>query len=244
MEAYVIPRLSPLLGGNRTITDEIVMIEKQSSLPSLTEPQLTKLKQLSLITIASQQPEKLTYASLQRLLDIPTIRALEDLVISAIYASLLSGKLDTASSRVEVSSTAGRDLAPNDVENMITLLTAWTGQCESVLREINEQVDIITKDGIMQRKVWARYEQEVRQRRESKEVKAMASGGGGGGRGKRLIEGEEQMWGGGGDDELDLDDGPFGDDGPGGGGKKKKMGASLASIGVANFALGRRKRRD
>ncbi|KAH8150795.1 uncharacterized protein LAJ45_04976 [Morchella importuna] len=98
--------------------------------PPLSPAQLHKLRQLTLITLASQGPSHLTYASLLHTLDLPSTRSLEDLVISSIYASLLSAKLDTKSALVEVSSTAGRDVAPDEVPAMMRTLHSWGGVCE------------------------------------------------------------------------------------------------------------------
>ncbi|KAK4690583.1 COP9 signalosome complex subunit 7, partial [Lecanoromycetidae sp. Uapishka_2] len=88
------------------------------NLPKFSEPQQLKLRQLSLLTLATT-PSNLTYVHLQDALDLPTTRALEDLVISTIYAGLLNAKLDTLSQRVDVSSVAPlRDLKPGSIPQM------------------------------------------------------------------------------------------------------------------------------
>jgi len=205
-----------------------------TSLPDLTPPQLTKLKQLSLVTIASTEPSSLTYTTLQSLLDIPNTRLLEDLIISAIYASLLDAKLDTAAQRVEVSSTAGRDVAPGDITQMITALTAWSSQCDGVLAEIESQIRDIQNNALKSKKEALEYDRIVEDRKkhaltnpDNKEPKdglgglaaaaanvAGMGGGGGLGKGKRSVERDGFTgYGAGGDDEMDLDDGPFDDHG-------------------------------
>lgn len=59
---------------------------KQSYL-DLTDAQLTKLRQLSLISLAARE-KVISYAALQKELDIAStnLRTLEDLVIDTIYA--------------------------------------------------------------------------------------------------------------------------------------------------------------
>ncbi|KAF3932734.1 hypothetical protein ABW19_dt0204954 [Dactylella cylindrospora] len=175
------------------------------SLPDLSPPQLTKLKQLSLITIASTEPHNLTYKSLQSLLDIPSVRSLEDLIISAIYASLLDAKLDTAAQRVEVSSTAGRDVAPGDITQMIAALEAWSSSCSSVLTEIEAQISAIQASAVQQRKDQLAYEKAVDEKRKAAEKD--------GSKGKRVMDHADIGSFGAGDDEMDLDDGPFDDQG-------------------------------
>ncbi|KAF3913855.1 hypothetical protein ABW21_db0202969 [Orbilia brochopaga] len=189
--------------------------EAPNSLPDLTEPQLTKLKQLSLITIASTEPTMLTYPALQSLLDIPTIRLLEDLIISAIYASLLDAKLDTANQRVEVSSTAGRDVAPGDITNMIAALESWSASCDSVLTEIEAQIADIQALAVTQRKEQIAYEKLVEEKQKSAEKD--------GTKGKRVIDHSDVTGFGPGDDEMDLDDGPFDDQG---GARKTRKGGN------------------
>lgn len=110
------------------------------SLPRLSDAQSHKLRQLSLLTL-STSPYNLTYENLLSELSLPDIRALEDLVISSIYAGLLSAKLDTLAKRVDVSSVAPlRDLRPESVPEMVAVLDDWDKRCVGVLREIERQV--------------------------------------------------------------------------------------------------------
>jgi COP9 signalosome complex subunit 7 len=59
------------------------------------------------------------------LLDIPSIRALEDLIIDAIYAELIRGKLDQKGQQFEVQYTLGRDLRPGQLEDLLGALRDW-----------------------------------------------------------------------------------------------------------------------
>ena len=110
------------------------------NLPQLSEPQSLKLRQLSLLSLSSSHAT-LTYTHLLSALDLPNTRALEDLVISSIYAGLITAKLDTLEKRVEVSSVAPlRDLKPNSVPQLVAILEDWNGRCVSVLSEIEGQI--------------------------------------------------------------------------------------------------------
>ncbi|KAI5843904.1 hypothetical protein DFP73DRAFT_573498 [Morchella snyderi] len=189
-----------------------------ASLPTLNPAQLHKLRQLSLITLASQGPSHLTYASLLHTLDLASTRALEDLVISSIYASLLSAKLDTQSALVEVSSTAGRDVAPAEIPAMMRTLQAWGGVCEEVLADLEAQMAAIREDAVRARRERDEYERVLGAKREQGRCGGAGGGGAGegekGGKGKRgMAEGGEWE-----EDEMDLDEAGFGDAAGGGGG--------------------------
>ena len=177
-----------------------------STLPTLNDKQLEKLRQLSLITIASRGARHLTYPSLLAELELPSIRALEDLVISAIYASLLDAKLDTKAQRIDVVSTAGRDVAPKDIAEMVTILEAWSRQCEGVLSDLDAQITKVQAEAKQQRDERVEYERALKERRE-----AEAQGGmyeeGKLGKGKRVIsESGEDGRGAYDDDGMDLDE--------------------------------------
>lgn len=106
----------------------------------MSDAQSTKLRQLTLLSLSTSH-DTLTYSYLLAALALPTIRVLEDLVISCIYAGLLNAKLDTLSKRVDVSSVAPlRDLRPNSVPQIVAVLDDWNGRCVSVLAEIEGQV--------------------------------------------------------------------------------------------------------
>lgn len=114
--------------------------QETPNLPLLTDAQSQKLRQLTLLTLASS-PSTLSYTSLLTALSLPSIRALEDLIISNIYAGLLSAKLDTLAKRMDVSSVAPlRDLRPGSVPQMVAVLEDWDNRCVGVLAEIEGQV--------------------------------------------------------------------------------------------------------
>lgn len=54
----------------------------------------------------------ISYETLLSALDLPSIPALEDLLIEGIYASIFSGRLDQKEARVEIVSSIGRDVRP------------------------------------------------------------------------------------------------------------------------------------
>ncbi|KAI9850555.1 MAG: hypothetical protein M1838_005477 [Thelocarpon superellum] len=109
-------------------------------LPSLNEAQIQKLRLLSLLPLCSTS-EPLTYTYLQTALSLPTPRALEDLVISATYAGLLTAKLSPSTQVIHVSASSPlRDLRPGSVPTMVAALDEWDGRCTSILADLESQI--------------------------------------------------------------------------------------------------------
>ncbi|KAK7631119.1 COP9 signalosome subunit 7 [Phyllosticta citricarpa] len=117
----------------------------KSQLPALSDAQTTKLKLLSLLPL-SADPTNLSYATLQSRLDLPTPRALEDLLITAIYAHLITATLDPASSRVSITSVAPlRDLSPASAGALVAELGAWGRRCDDTLASLEAEMAAVRK---------------------------------------------------------------------------------------------------
>ncbi|KAF5026567.1 hypothetical protein F66182_1356 [Fusarium sp. NRRL 66182] len=109
-------------------------------LPELAEAQATKLRQLSLLSLARDR-QNLSYSALQDALDLPGPREVENLVISAVYAGLLHATLDPARATVQVSSVAPlRDLAPGAIPDMAAALKVWADRCTTALGGLEIQI--------------------------------------------------------------------------------------------------------
>ena len=110
-------------------------------LPELTDAQKHKLRQLSLLTLASDKSNALTYPSLLKQLELSTTRELEELVISAIYAGLINAQLDPKNEVVQINSVAAlRDVAPGAINGLLSSLQAWAGRCEATLHSLEAQM--------------------------------------------------------------------------------------------------------
>ena len=134
------------------------------NLPSLNEQQALKLRQLSLLTLA-KNPLNLSYETLQTALGLNDARALEDLVISAIYADLITAQLDPHNQVVHISSVSPlRDLAPNSIPAMLASLQEWSDRCTTTLAGLEAQIAAI-KDTAAQKhsekKAWASKTEEL-----------------------------------------------------------------------------------
>jgi len=111
----------------------------QSKLPPLNEKLIRKLRQLTLVTLSSEN-KVIPYATLQQRLEITNVRELEDLIIDSIYANLIGGKLDQKSKHLEVDFTIGRDLRPNQIDAMLGTLSNWCNEAERVTKVMEERM--------------------------------------------------------------------------------------------------------
>ncbi|KAF2638437.1 hypothetical protein P280DRAFT_471529 [Massarina eburnea CBS 473.64] len=125
----------------------------QSSLPKLSGPQHQKLLLLSLLPL-SRSHKTLTYPTLLTALDLPSTRALEELITTAIYSGLIAATLDPAHSLVSVTSVAPlRDLAPGSLPAMQATLSTWSGRCDAAIVELEERVAEVMKDAVYREKM-------------------------------------------------------------------------------------------
>lgn len=96
-----------------------------------------------------------------RELAINNVRDLEDLIIEAVYADIIHGKLDQKNSQLEVDYAIGRDIRPDDINVIVNCLQEWCTACEGVLGCVETQIHRANtdKNKNVQRK--ADIEQEV-----------------------------------------------------------------------------------
>jgi len=120
-------------------------LQYKDTLPPLNQNQITKLKHLTIVSLAEER-RILPYADLQRALDISNVRELEDLIIDAIYLDLLHGKLDQKEEQLEVSYTMGRDLEPGKLEQVLTALRDWASTTSGVLTTLDAKINSIAAD--------------------------------------------------------------------------------------------------
>ncbi|KAF5871916.1 putative pci domain-containing protein [Botrytis fragariae] len=74
-------------------------------------------------------------------------RELEDLVISAIYAGLITCTLDPYNQTVLVSSVSPlRDLPHSTIPSMLSTLSAWSARCTTTLSSLESQIASIKAD--------------------------------------------------------------------------------------------------
>ncbi|ONM19275.1 COP9 signalosome complex subunit 7 [Zea mays] len=95
------------------------------SLPTLLPDEVRKLKQLSVLPLV-ESTKILPYDQLMQELDVSNVRELEDFLINECMYS--------------VQFAAGRDLTPDQLNNMIEILSDWFGTSDSLLHQIQEKI--------------------------------------------------------------------------------------------------------
>lgn len=114
--------------------------DQADQLLELTPTMQKKLQHLTIVTMAIRS-KCISYQDLLAELDIKNVRDLEDLIIEAIYADIIHGKLDQRNSQLEIDYAIGRDIRPDDIGNIAATLKEWCDSCETVLNCIEEQID-------------------------------------------------------------------------------------------------------
>ncbi|KAF3002574.1 hypothetical protein E8E13_008070 [Curvularia kusanoi] len=135
--------------------------KSRPELPKLSAQQHQKLLLLSLLPL-SHSHATLTYTHLLSALDLPSPRALEELLTSAIYAGLLTATLDPARSLVSVTSIAPlRDLAPGSLPQLQSTLATWSQRCDAALADLEAQAEKVRADAVEREKLRRKKERAV-----------------------------------------------------------------------------------
>ncbi|KAF8168507.1 hypothetical protein B0H34DRAFT_793099 [Crassisporium funariophilum] len=132
--------------------------EHKDILPPLNQAQTTKLKHLTIVSLAADR-RILPYADLLQALDISSVRELEDLTIDAIYLDLLQGKLDQKEEQLEVTYTMGRDFEPGKLEQVLAALQDWASTTSAVLTTLDNKINSIASETTA-----AKFEQQEHER--------------------------------------------------------------------------------
>ncbi|KAI2026265.1 hypothetical protein LOZ48_005106, partial [Ophidiomyces ophidiicola] len=117
-------------------------------LPLLNEAQGQKLRLLSLLTLARTH-NPLTYSAVMTSLSLSSHTELESLVTNAIYSSLISARFSPATSppTIKIISIAPlRDIRPNTLNSMVTILSEWQYRCQGVMSAIEDEIAKIKSD--------------------------------------------------------------------------------------------------
>ncbi|XP_033641968.1 COP9 signalosome complex subunit 7b-like isoform X1 [Asterias rubens] len=113
--------------------------ENISHFPDLSQVALTKLRHLTVVTLAAKS-KHIPYSVLLKELHMKNLRELEDLIIETIYADVIRGKLDQKNQELEVDYAIGRDTKPEVVSDIVNVLQEWCDGCEAVLSNIEDQI--------------------------------------------------------------------------------------------------------
>lgn len=116
----------------------------QSTLPPLTPLMLTKLRSLTIISLAAKF-KRISYSVLMSALGLTNVRELEDLIIEIIYIKAIEGKMDQKKSSLEVESSIARDIKPEQLDAIAAILTSWCDNCDNVLVNIEAEINLANK---------------------------------------------------------------------------------------------------
>jgi COP9 signalosome complex subunit 7 len=124
------------LFAHGTLPEYRAAVAAGESLPALTPAQELKLKKLTVATLA-EGAATLAYDRLMPALELPTVRALEDLLINECMATgLVRGKLDQKARRFEVAGSFGRDPRPGQLAEVIAALEDWRDGARAAATDI------------------------------------------------------------------------------------------------------------
>lgn len=113
--------------------------------PELTEPQLHKLRLLTVVSMATSR-RTLPYFELLSALDLQDVRQLEDFLISGcLYGGLIKGKPDQKAQCLHVEDAFPRDMPPDQLTSVVLSLGGWLETARAVLVGIRDNVDWTTK---------------------------------------------------------------------------------------------------
>jgi COP9 signalosome complex subunit 7 len=71
-------------------------------------------------------------------LQVPNVRALEDLIFDCIYAGLIQGKLDQRAGVLRVRGALARDVRLTDVDAMLQKLEQWAAAAQQAQAALQE----------------------------------------------------------------------------------------------------------
>jgi len=120
--------------------NDYVNKRSENKVPDLTNGQRRKLQYLTIVTL-SEREKCIPYQTLQRELQITNVRDLEDLIIEAIYAEIIQGKLDQSRGFLEIDTTIGRDIRKDDIPVITNTLESWCDACENMLVALSNQIE-------------------------------------------------------------------------------------------------------
>uniref|UniRef100_A0A182P5V9 PCI domain-containing protein n=1 Tax=Anopheles epiroticus TaxID=199890 RepID=A0A182P5V9_9DIPT len=115
-------------------------LENQPELIQLSPAMQKKLQHLTVVSLAIKS-KCIPYNELLDELDIKNVRVLEDLIIEAIYADVIHGKLDQKNKQLEVDYAIGRDIRKGDVKEIASTLQEWSDSCETTLLCLETQIN-------------------------------------------------------------------------------------------------------
>ncbi|CAL4062825.1 unnamed protein product, partial [Meganyctiphanes norvegica] len=136
-------------------------VRESSKFPDLSPVMLTKLRHLTMVSLATGQ-KSIPLITLGNQLGITNNRELEDLIIEAIYAAypIIKRKYEQQEC-IYVDYAIGRDIKPEDQPNIIATLQSWCDTCDTMLANIDQLITHANQEKEKHNKHRNSLEQEV-----------------------------------------------------------------------------------
>ncbi|VVT48456.1 uncharacterized protein SAPINGB_P001788 [Magnusiomyces paraingens] len=106
--------------------------------PELNEAQITKLRQLTLVSLAGRSA-RLGFDEIVEATGVE-VGQVEGLVVDAVYADLLDARVDTKEQAVVVARAVGRDANKERLAELGRVLGSWEGLAVGLIRETSQRV--------------------------------------------------------------------------------------------------------
>ncbi|KAG5358603.1 COP9 signalosome complex subunit 7b [Yarrowia sp. B02] len=162
---------------------EYVAQKEAHSLPELSDKQATKLRQLSIISLITDDPSVqqegiLKYQDIEKAVGLGEESQLEDLAIDCIYRGLFQGRINSQLHLVEECRLGNveRDVSPAQAVEIEGALTELLNRSQSVLDELEESIKQVEHDAHERNTAVQKYNQLLK----TKPKPAGAPGGPGG----------------------------------------------------------------
>jgi len=115
-------------------------IQRKDRLPALSEVHILKLRQLTVVQVAASSVGALNYADCQAATGIASVRDLEDLVISCVYANLIHARLDQRKLCIVVDWAIGRDTRLDALDPLLAKLDNWCANADLILTHLRGSI--------------------------------------------------------------------------------------------------------
>lgn len=123
--------------------------DNAGNLPELSKPQLFKLRQLTLVDMASKT-RSLPYSLLMSTLKLSSVRKLEEVIVECIYSDLFAGRINQKQQILEIDRLVlGRDVklqpasGAKDVSQLIAALGSWYHRVGDTLSQLDSHINLI-----------------------------------------------------------------------------------------------------
>ena len=144
-ELLAVPTIQALQEGDFSVSFNTLQLftygtvsqyfDNKASYLDLNAQQLLKLQQLSLVSLG-ESVKTLHYDDLMKELHVESIRALEAIIIEAIYADLIQGTMNQQQRELHLSCVAVRGVHADDISNIVASLKQWKATAETLSNQL------------------------------------------------------------------------------------------------------------